>query len=56
LLGFPAFFFFGDGGVRDNADTRRQTLLLAYFLAALDIEIDVVGVSPLPLKGRNRLS
>lgn len=45
LLGFPALFFFGDCGVRDNADARRQSLLLAFFLAALDVDIDVVGVS-----------
>jgi hypothetical protein len=37
LLGLPAFFLFGDDGVRDDADTRRQSLLLAFFLAALDV-------------------
>jgi len=43
LLGFPALFVFGDYGVRDNADTRRQSLLLALFLAVFDVEIHVVG-------------
>ena len=36
--------------MRDDADTSRQTLLLAFFLAALDIDIHVVWVAPLLLK------
>jgi hypothetical protein len=46
----PAFFVGGDRGVRDNADSRRQSLLLAFFLAVLDVDINVVGVSPLLFK------
>jgi hypothetical protein len=51
LPGVPASFFFGDGGLPDNSDTRRRFLLLAFAFAALDVDIDVVRVSPLLLKG-----
>jgi hypothetical protein len=49
LLRFPPFLFCDDHGVRDNANTRRQSLLLAFFLPALDVDIHVVRVSPLLL-------
>src|SRR6266851_5185903 len=55
LLRFPALFFFGDCGVRDNADPWRQSLLLAFFLAAPDVDIHVVGISPLLFVGAPQL-
>ncbi len=36
--------------MRDNAEPRRQSLLFAFFFAALDVDIHVVGVSPLLLE------
>jgi hypothetical protein len=51
--------FFGDDGVGDNAHAR-QTLLLAFFLAALDVDINVaeragsalIAVQNLEFEGR----
>jgi len=46
LFLLDAFFFVGHCCIGDNADTWRQSLLLAFFLALLDIDIHVVRVSP----------
>jgi hypothetical protein len=50
-----ALFVFGDSEVRNDADTWRQSLFLAFFLAVLDFDIHIVGVPPLLLKGASLL-
>src|SRR4030088_582361 len=47
LFLLDAFFFVGHCRIGDNADTWRQSLLLAFFFALLDIDIHVVRISPL---------
>jgi hypothetical protein len=46
----PAFFFCGDGGVRNDADTRWQSLLLAFFLSPLNVDVDIVRIAPFLLE------
>jgi hypothetical protein len=43
---FPAFFLFGDYGVRDDADTLRQSLLFALFFSPFNFDINIVRVAP----------
>jgi hypothetical protein len=53
LCGFPTFFLFGYHGVRDDAAEKsgRQSLFLAFFLAMLDFDVNVIRVAPFLLKG-----
>lgn len=39
-------FFFSYRGMRKNANTWWQSLLLARFLAPLDVDINVIRISP----------
>ena len=48
---YAIVFFLGDCGVKDKTETWRQSLLLAFFLALLDVNVHVVRVSPLLLNG-----
>src|SRR5215813_5488165 len=46
LLPFPTLFLLGDGGVRNDENTRWQSLHLSLFLATLNIDIDIVRILP----------
>jgi hypothetical protein len=50
LLQVPALRLFGDGGAGEHTEPRRQPLLLAFFLAPLDLKVNVVRVPPFLLK------
>jgi hypothetical protein len=47
LLVFPTILFLSHGGMRENAEARGQSLLLAFFLASPDVDVYIVRVTPL---------
>src|SRR5690348_13545106 len=49
LLCLQTLFFGGHGCVRDDADTRWESLFLTFFLTLLNAQVHIVWVSPLLL-------
>src|SRR5882724_3784378 len=50
LLGFPALLFLSHCRIWENAEARRQTLLLALFFSPFNVDINIVRVAPFLLE------